>query len=113
LFQSGNTWDAFLIIQWLRRMGEPRDRHIPVIVISGAEPEEFQNRCLAAGAVAYFQKPIQMPDLLYVIRQNLRPRADKVTLELPAVSDSERLRLAQRLAAPRDNSSSARGLSIS
>jgi CheY-like chemotaxis protein len=101
LFQSGNTWDAFLIIEWLRRMGKSRDGHIPVIVISGAEPEEFQNRCLAAGAVAYFQKPIQMPDLLYIIRQNLRPRANKAALGLPAVSDSERqrLQLARYLAA--------------
>jgi len=101
LFQSGNTWDAFLIIQWLRRMGKSQDRHIPVIVISGAEPEQFQNHCLAAGAVAYFQKPIQMSDLLYVIRQSLRPRVDKAAFELPAVSDSERLRLAKCPAATR------------
>ena len=35
VFQSGNTWDAFLIMQWLQRMGESRNRRIPVIVISG------------------------------------------------------------------------------
>jgi CheY-like chemotaxis protein len=101
IFQSGNTWDAFLIIQWLQRTGESPEQHIPVIVISGAEPKEFQDRCLAAGAVAYFQKPIQLPHLLYIIRQSLRPRAGKVAFELPAVADAERLRLAQRLAATR------------
>jgi len=101
IFQSGNSWDAFLIIQWLQRMGESWERHIPVIVISGAEPKEFQDRCLVAGAVAYFQKPILLPQLLYIIRQSLRPRVGKVAFELPAVSDSERLRLAQRMAATR------------
>ncbi|HLX95847.1 MAG TPA: response regulator, partial [Verrucomicrobiae bacterium] len=51
-FQSGNTWDAFLIIQWLQRMGASGNRHVPIIVMSGAEPGEFKDRCLAAGAVA-------------------------------------------------------------
>jgi two-component system alkaline phosphatase synthesis response regulator PhoP len=99
IFQSGNTWDAFLIMHWLQHMGESWGRHIPVIIISGAEPEEFRDRCLAAGAAACFQKPIKLPELLYAIRQSLRPRVSKVTFELPAVSDSERLRLAQRLMA--------------
>ncbi|MGB7768093.1 MAG: response regulator [Verrucomicrobiia bacterium] len=99
IFQSGNSWDAFLIIQWLQRMGESRARHIPVIVISGAEPEEFRDRCLAAGAAAYFPKPIQLPGLLDAIQQSLRPQVGKVAFELPAVSDSERLRLVRRLGA--------------
>ncbi len=103
VFQSGNKWDAFLIIQWLQRMDESRARHIPVVVISGGEPEEFKGRCLAAGAVAYLQKPIKLPELLGAIQQALRPRVGEVALELPAVSDSERLRLAKRLAAPRSS----------
>jgi len=101
IFQNGNTWDAFLIIQWLQRMGESWDRHIPVIVISGAEPEEFRERCLAVGAVAYLQKPIKLPELLDAIQQIFRPRVGEVALALPAVPDSERLRLAKRLAATR------------
>jgi len=68
-FQSGNTWDGFLIIQWLQRLGDPRKQPIPVIVISGAEPQEFRPRCLAAGAVAYFQKPLSVPELLVAIQQ--------------------------------------------
>lgn len=99
IFQSGNTWDAFLIIQWLQRLEEARDRRIPVIVISGADPQDFRDRCLAAGAVACFQKPIPMPQLLLAIRQNLRTRTGATALNLPDGSEAERLRAAQRLVA--------------
>ena len=95
IFQSGNTWDAFLIIQLLQRMEEARDQRIPVIVISGADPQDFRDRCLAAGAVACFQKPIQLPELLNAIRQSLRPRTSAAAFELPAVSAAGRSHLAQ------------------
>jgi CheY-like chemotaxis protein len=93
IFQSGNTWDAFLILHWLQRMGGPHARNIPVIVMSGAEPGEFRDRCLAAGAVDYYQKPIKMPELLDAIQQISRVRVRDVPLELAAKSNSERLRL--------------------
>ncbi len=94
-FQSGNTWDAFLIIQWLQRMGAPGKHGVPIIVISGAEPGVYRDRCLAAGAVAYFQKPVKVPALLAAIQQTLRPQLSELVLELPAVSNSEPLQLAQ------------------
>jgi len=93
IFQSGNTWDAFQIMHWLQRMGGPRARNIPVIVMSGAEPGEFKDRCLAAGAVDYFQKPIKIPELLEAIQQIFRPSVSDVPLELAAISNSERLHL--------------------
>ena len=92
VFQSGNTWDAFLIMQWLQRMGESRNRRIPVIVISGAEPKEFRPHCLAAGAVAYFQKPLRVPELLAAIQQATRAPLNDRTIGLPPVSNSDRLR---------------------
>jgi CheY-like chemotaxis protein len=101
IFQSGNTWDAFLIMQWLQRMGDSRHRRIPVIVISGADPQDFRDRCLAAGAVACFQKPIQLPELLNAIRQSLRPQPAAAAFDLPAVSTAERPLLAQRSATSR------------
>jgi DNA-binding response OmpR family regulator len=61
--------------------------------MSGAEPEEFRDRCLAAGAVDYFQKPVKMPELLDAIQQILRVRVRDVPLELAAKSNSDRLRL--------------------
>jgi len=47
---GGGLRDGFLIIEWLRRMDVGKD--IPVIVISGADPEKYKARSLAAGAVA-------------------------------------------------------------
>jgi len=35
IFQSGNTWDGFLIMRWLQCMGGPRANRTPVFVISG------------------------------------------------------------------------------
>jgi CheY-like chemotaxis protein len=93
IFQSGNTWDAFQIMHWLQRMGGPQANRTPVFVISGAEPGEFRDRCLAAGAVDYFQKPVKIPELLDAIQQIFRPRVSDVPLELAAISNSARLRL--------------------
>jgi len=89
--QSGNTWDAFLIIDWLRRTGVGHG--IPIIVISGAEPEEFRERCVAAGAAGYFQKPVNLADLLDTIQQIFRVRMSDVPLELVAMSNADRPRL--------------------
>jgi CheY-like chemotaxis protein len=89
--QSGNTWDAFLIIDWLRRTGVGHG--IPIIVISGAEPEEFRERCVAAGAAGYFQKPVNLADLLDTIQQIFRVRMSDVPPELVAMSNADRLRL--------------------
>jgi CheY-like chemotaxis protein len=91
-FLTGNTWDAFRILHWLQQMGGSHASHIPVIVMSGADPEEFRDRCLAAGAVDYFQKPIKIPELLDAIQQILRPPVSDVPLERPAISNSDRLR---------------------
>ncbi|MGO8838169.1 MAG: response regulator [Limisphaerales bacterium] len=80
--QSGNTWDAFLIIDWLRRIGVGDG--IPIIVISGAEPGEFKDRCLAAGAAAFFSKPLDMPRLLDTISAIFGRNTDKARPETVA-----------------------------
>jgi CheY-like chemotaxis protein len=66
---GGVPWDGYLIMNWLRRMDE--SSQIPIIVISGAEPEEHKDRMLAAGAVGYFQKPIDNDALVQAIRETL------------------------------------------
>jgi DNA-binding response OmpR family regulator len=70
--ESGNTWDAFLIMQWLQHMGEAKDK--PVIIISGAEPEKYKTRCLAAGAQAFLPKPLD-PNALVDTVQNIFSRS--------------------------------------
>ena len=67
--QNGMTWNAFRIIEWMHRIGVAPG--IPIIIISSAEPDQFKNRCLDAGAVAFFQKPINVPELLDTIHEVL------------------------------------------
>jgi len=64
---SGNSWDAFAIVEWFRRMGVIEDT--PVIVISGAETGQFRERCLAGGMAAFFSKPVNPRELLGTIRE--------------------------------------------
>jgi CheY-like chemotaxis protein len=44
---------------------------IPVIVLTGRELENTRNQALQAGAVAFFQKPVQEDKLLLAIRKAL------------------------------------------
>ena len=82
---SGNTWDAFLILQWLQRVGEAKDT--PFIVISVAEPEKYKNLCLAAGARAFLHKPVDPHKLLDAVQKILHPNPATETSAPPAKSD--------------------------
>ena len=66
---GGVAWDGFLIMDWLRRLDEAK--HIPVIIITGGDPEKLKDRALAAGAIGFFQKPINNDDLLASIRDTI------------------------------------------
>ena len=90
--QCGTTWNEFRIIEWMQRVS--RTETVPIIVISEAEPEEFKNHCLAAGAAAFFPKPINIPGLLDTIGKILKPGVDdeasELTVGLPPPIDSSR-----------------------
>ena len=77
--QSGNTWNGFLIMDWLHRIGG-RER-IPIVIISGAAPGEFRDRCLAAGAEEFLSKPIDMLRLLDTIHKILERNTAKIASE--------------------------------
>jgi CheY-like chemotaxis protein len=62
---SSVPWDAFRIIQWLKRMEEAKDT--PIVIITGSEAAKYKDRALAEGAVAFFQKPIDIDELLTTI----------------------------------------------
>jgi two-component system cell cycle response regulator len=66
---GGVAWDGFLIMDWLKRMEEAKN--IPIIIITGNKSEEFKARSMAAGAVGYFQKPLNNDELLAAIQQTL------------------------------------------
>ncbi len=61
-------------MQWLGRFHEVAT--IPVIIVSGEDPSKHKEKLLAAGAVAFFQKPVNFEELLAAILQVLgdRPR---------------------------------------
>jgi len=63
------AWDGFLILDWLRRIDEVRDT--PIIFITSMESPKFRERALSAGAVAFFQKPIDQEEMLNVIRHTV------------------------------------------
>jgi CheY-like chemotaxis protein len=66
---GGVAWDGFLIMDWMRRLDSARN--IPIIIITGGDPAKYKERALAAGAVSFFQKPVDIEKLLAVIRQTL------------------------------------------
>jgi CheY-like chemotaxis protein len=66
---GGVSWDGFLIMDWLRRMDEAM--HIPIIIVTGGDPLKYKDRSLAAGAAAFFHKPVNHDELVGVIRQTL------------------------------------------
>jgi len=66
---GGVAWDGFLIIGWLRRMEEAKD--IPVIIITGADAAKYKKSALDAGAVEFFQKPVDPDELINAIRRAL------------------------------------------
>jgi adenylate cyclase len=66
---GGVPWDGFRIMEWFHRLETARK--IPIIVITGSEDPKVRERATSAGAVAFFQKPIEHDDLLKVIRATL------------------------------------------
>jgi two-component system, OmpR family, KDP operon response regulator KdpE len=66
---GGVAWDGFLIMNWLKRLEEAKKT--PIIVITGGDPAKCKDRALAAGAVNFFNKPINNDELLTVVRKAL------------------------------------------
>jgi CheY-like chemotaxis protein len=63
------SWDGFKLMEWFQRLDAAR--RIPVIVITGSEDPKTKERATAAGAVAFFQKPVEHDYLLKVVRATL------------------------------------------
>jgi CheY-like chemotaxis protein len=52
-------WDGFQVADWIRRI----NGKVPTIMISGSDNVEFAERAAAAGAQAFFAKPIDVNHL--------------------------------------------------
>jgi CheY-like chemotaxis protein len=72
---GGVSWDGFRIMEWLHRVDETKK--IPIIVISGVVEEKNKQRAVAAGAVAFFPKPVNFDEMLKVIRATLSSDSSK------------------------------------
>lgn len=66
---GGILWDGFLILDWLRRIEEVRDT--PIIFITSGESSKFREKAMSAGAIAFFQKPIDQAEMLNIIRHTV------------------------------------------
>jgi CheY-like chemotaxis protein len=66
---GSSSWDGFLILEWLNKMGKGSD--IPFFVISSADAKIYKKRSLDAGAKAFFSKPLPMKELLEAVRATL------------------------------------------
>ena len=69
----GSDWTGYTSMKWLQRF--PKLAGIPVILISGEDAHQHQEKSIAAGAVAFFQKPVAYPELLAVILRALNMKA--------------------------------------
>jgi two-component system KDP operon response regulator KdpE len=58
--------DGFAVLERMRAM--PNLAPVPVIVLSGQDPIDNRQRCLDAGAVAFFQKPPDNREFFAAIR---------------------------------------------
>jgi DNA-binding response OmpR family regulator len=67
--EIGISWDGFKLIAWLQRTDE--GKNTPIIVISGGDAAKFQERSLQAGAIGYFQKPVDNDKLLALVKSTL------------------------------------------
>jgi CheY-like chemotaxis protein len=74
---SGLQWNGFTIMQWMHRFKEAAN--IPVIIITSDDAAKVKDKALAAGAVAFFQKPINQEEFLVTIQRHLSQAAAKST----------------------------------
>jgi DNA-binding response OmpR family regulator len=61
--------DGFVVLERMRSLADLAAT--PVIVLSARDPADNKKRALAAGAVAYFQKPPDNHEFLTAVRQAL------------------------------------------
>ncbi len=66
-------WNGLTVLQWLKRLEELAE--IPVVVISADDPAKHKSKAMAAGAVAYFQKPMDFKEFAAALQPLLDRRA--------------------------------------
>ena len=67
------AWDGFGILNWLRRLDVTKN--IPVIIFTGNPARNLSQRAQAAGAVGFFNKPLNFAPLISLIELRLKAKA--------------------------------------
>lgn len=76
------AWDGIGVMKWLQRMENGQTP--PIIIITGSQQEHLREKALAAGALAFFQKPIDNESLIALINKTLDLRREGVKEAKPA-----------------------------
>ena len=76
------SWDGIGVMKWLQRM--ENGNAPPIIIITGLQQEHLREKALAAGALAFFQKPIDNDGLISLINKTLDLRREGVKAAKPA-----------------------------
>jgi CheY-like chemotaxis protein len=66
---GGIAWNGILIMQWLGRIEEAKD--IPIIIITGQDPEKYRSQAMKLGARGFFSKPVNHEALSQAILKTL------------------------------------------
>jgi CheY-like chemotaxis protein len=64
---GGPLQDGFFFIDWVRRT--PEVEKIPIMIISGSEPDTYKDRVAAAGIKVFFHKPLDKEALVAAIEE--------------------------------------------
>jgi CheY-like chemotaxis protein len=81
---SGGTRDGFWAMDWMQRVNELQD--IPVVMISSNDAAIFRPKALAAGAKAFFEKPLDREALVVAIASLLAGNLSSTPSQSPEQS---------------------------
>jgi CheY-like chemotaxis protein len=73
LLDSGNGFSA---TGWFHQI--PEAKELPVVIISSASAEEAEPKALAAGAIAYLQKPFDAEKLFALVQKYIPARSRRL-----------------------------------
>jgi CheY-like chemotaxis protein len=79
---SGVPWDGFRILAWLRRFDDLKG--IPVVMVTGGDPQKCTRAAFGAGAKAFFHKRMDPCHLMTLVGHTLNRKAAPPAPAAPA-----------------------------
>jgi CheY-like chemotaxis protein len=84
---AGVPWDGYRITTWLKRFEEWKN--IPVVVVSGSDPQTCTRAALKSGATAFYHKQMASEHLLTLVKQALLRKNSAVAENVPIKAKSK------------------------